>query len=94
MAAPPTVFAQILRLVPRAEFEKLAREHGGHKRVRSCSCWAQLASLLSAQRSRQTSLRDLVLPLETKRPFLCHTLGTSDSAHTSYSWMPAWRARA
>jgi len=25
VAAPPTVFAQILRLVPRTEFEKLAR---------------------------------------------------------------------
>jgi hypothetical protein len=78
VAAPPTVFAQILRLVPRTEFEKLAREHGGHKRVRSFSCWAQLGSLLYAQLSRQTSLRDLVLALETKRQFLYHTLGTTE----------------
>ena len=78
MAAPPTVFAQILRLVPRTEFDKLAHGHGGQKRVRSFSCWAQLGSLLYAQLSRQTSLRDLVLALETKRRFLYHTLGTTE----------------
>ncbi|HXQ22026.1 MAG TPA: DUF4372 domain-containing protein, partial [Candidatus Acidoferrales bacterium] len=78
MAAPPTVFGQILRLVPRTEFEKLARGHGGEKRVRSFSCWAQLGALLYAQLSRQTSLRDLVLALATKRRFLYHSMGTTE----------------
>lgn len=74
----PTVFAQILRLIPRTEFEKLAREHGGQKGVRSFSCWAQLGCLLYAQLSRQMSLRDLVLALETKRRFLYQTIGTPE----------------
>ena len=56
-----TVLAQILRMVPRMEFEKLAREHGGENRVRSFPCWSQFACLVYAQLSRQTSLRDLVL---------------------------------
>ena len=46
--------------------------------MRSFSCWAQLGSLLYAQLSRQTSWRDLVLALETKRRFLYHTLGTTE----------------
>ena len=78
MSEPRTVLAQILSLIPRGEFEKLAREHGAQKRVRSFPCWAQLACLVYAQLSRQTSLRDLVIALETKRPFLYHCFGTTD----------------
>ena len=76
MPAIETVLAQILSLVPRGEFEKLAREHGGENRIRSFSCWAQLVCLIYAQLSRQTSLRDLVLALETKKRFLYHLCGT------------------
>jgi len=78
MPEPRTVLAQVLRLVPRGEFEKLARAHGGQKRLRSFSCWAQLVCLVYAQLSRQTSLRDLVLALETKQRFLYHLCGLHD----------------
>ena len=83
MSESRTVFAQILSLVPRAEFEKLAREHGGQKRVRSFPCWAQLACLVYAQLSRQTSLRDLVIALETRKPFLYHCFGTPEVRRTT-----------
>ena len=73
-----TVLAQILRMVPRSEFEKLAREHRGENRVRSFPCWSQFACLVYAQLSRQHSLRDLVLALETKRPLLYHCIGTNE----------------
>ena len=78
MAAPRTVLSQILSLVPRREFDKLAREHGGEKRVRSFACWTQFACLVYAQLSRQTSLRDLELALETKKAFLYHCVGTTE----------------
>ena len=77
MSESRTVLAQILSLVPRREFEKLAREHGAQKRVRSFPCWTQLGCLVYAQLSRQTSLRDLVIALETKRPLLYHCFGTT-----------------
>lgn len=83
VAATQSVLAQILSLVPRSEFAKLAREHGGENRIRSFSCWAQFVCLLSAQLSRQTSLRDLVLALETKRRFLYHLCGTADIRRTT-----------
>jgi len=72
-----TVLGQILGLIPRGEFEKLAREHGGQKGVRSFPCWAQLACLIYAQLGRQTSLRDLVIALRTKQPFLYHCFGVT-----------------
>jgi hypothetical protein len=77
-----TVLAQILRMVPRMEFEKLAREHGGENRVRSFPCRSQFACLVYAQLSRQTSLRDLVFALETKRPLLYHCVGTTEVRST------------
>ena len=83
MSESRTVFAQILSLVPRGEFENLAREHGGQKRVRSFPCWAQLACLVYAQLSRQTSLRDLVIALETRKPFLYHCFGTTEVRRTT-----------
>ncbi|MGH9891436.1 MAG: DUF4372 domain-containing protein, partial [bacterium] len=78
MPGTNTVLAQILSLVPRKEFARLAHEHGGEKGIRSFSCWAQFVCLLYAQLSRQTSLRDLVLALETKKRFLYHLCGTTD----------------
>jgi len=83
MSEPRTVLTQILSLIPRREFEKLTREHGGEKRVRSFPCWAQLGSLVYAQLSRQTSLRDLVIALETKRPLLYHCFGTTTVHRTT-----------
>lgn len=61
MAENQPVLSQVLSLVPRAEFEKRVREHGGEKRVRSFPCWTQCACLVDAQLGRQTSLRDLVI---------------------------------
>ena len=78
MSERDTVLRQILGLVPRGEFEKLVREHGGEKHVRSFSCWSQFACLVYAQLSRQNSLRDLVYALETKKTFLYHCFGTSE----------------
>jgi Transposase DDE domain/Domain of unknown function (DUF4372) len=78
VAATRTVLSQILSLVPRGEFEKLAREHGGEKRIRSFPCWTQFACLVYAQLSRQTSLRDLELALETKNAFLYHCFGATE----------------
>ena len=83
MSASRPVLAQFLSLVPRSEFEKLAREQGGEKGVRSFPCWTQFACLVYAQLSRQTSLRDLVIALETKQSFLYHCFGTRTIRRTT-----------
>jgi putative transposase len=73
-----TVLSQILQLVPRSEFDKLVREHRGEKGIRSFPCWTHFVSLVYAQLSRQTSLRDIVLALETKKSCLYHTFGVTE----------------
>ena len=78
MAEGRTVLSQILQLVPRTEFDKLVREHQGEKGLRSFPCWAHFVCLVYAQLSRQMSLRDIVLALETKRPLLYHTFGVAE----------------
>jgi hypothetical protein len=78
MAKGRTVLSQILQLVPRTEFEKLVREHRGEKGIRSFPSWTHFVCLVYAQLSRQMSLRDIVLALETKNSLLYHTFGVTE----------------
>ncbi len=55
-----TVFAQILKLVPRHEFDRLANEHHQGQKLRRMSRWSQFVALGMAQLSGRCSLRDVV----------------------------------
>ncbi|MBI2606133.1 MAG: DUF4372 domain-containing protein [Deltaproteobacteria bacterium] len=46
--AQPTVFSQVVELVPRTEFEAIVARHDGDARVRSLDCWTWFGSLSSA----------------------------------------------
>lgn len=55
-----TVFAQLLKLVPRHRFEVLAKEHHMGRRFRKTSRWSQFVALAMGQLSGRHSLRDVV----------------------------------
>ena len=55
-----TVVAQMLKLIPRHEFEKLANQHHRGRSFRKASRWSQFVTLLIAQLSGRNSLRDIV----------------------------------
>lgn len=59
MAHTSTVLAQLLRLVPRHEFQSLAKRHHRGQRLRKSSRWDQFVALLMAQLSGRQSLRDI-----------------------------------
>lgn len=59
MAHTSTVLAQRLRLVPRHEFQSLAKRHHRGQRLRKSSRWDQFVALLMAQLSGRQSLRDI-----------------------------------
>lgn len=59
MAHANTVFSQLLRLVSRHEFERLASVHHVGQRLRKISRWDQFVSLFMAQLSGRQSLRDM-----------------------------------
>ena len=60
MAHCNTILSQILKLVPRHEFEILAKQHHSGRSFRKASRWSQFVSLTMAQLSGRNSLRDIV----------------------------------
>lgn len=55
-----TIFSQILKLVPRHEFETLAKQHHSGRSFRTASRWSQFVTLAMAQLAGRISLRDIV----------------------------------
>ena len=72
MAHHNTVFAQLLRLLPRHEFEAEAREHQYGQGLRVMSRWAQFVALGFAQLTGRQSLRDIVSNLSAQGRKLYH----------------------
>ena len=72
MAHHNTVFAQLLRLLPRHEFEAEAREHQHGQELRVMSRWAQFVALGFAQLTGRQSLRDIVSNLSAQGRKLYH----------------------
>jgi putative transposase len=84
MAHCNTVFAQILRLVPRHEFEHLAKQHHSGRSFRTTSRWSQFVAMTMAQLAGRHSLRDIVENLYAQTHRLYH-LGGSTLSRTSLS---------
>ena len=66
MAHHNTVFAQLLKLVPRHQFETLAKTHHVGRRFRKTSRWSQFVALAMGQLSGRHSLRDVVANAEAQ----------------------------
>ncbi len=67
MAHSNTVFAQLLKLMPRHRFEALAETHHVGRRFRKTSRWSQFVALAMGQLSGRHSLRDVVANAEAQR---------------------------
>ncbi|MGB7934015.1 MAG: IS4 family transposase [Gammaproteobacteria bacterium] len=72
MAHHNTVFAKLLKYIPRHEFEKLANQHHTGRRFRTASRWSQFVAMALAQLSGRTSLRDIVANLSVQAHRLYH----------------------
>lgn len=67
-----TVFSQLLKLVPRHEFETLANQHQSGRSFRTASRWAQFVTMTMAQLSGRNSLRDIVENMSAQAHRLYH----------------------
>jgi hypothetical protein len=56
LAHNSTVFAQLLKLIPRHEFETLAKEHHQGQKLRKMSRWSQFVALSLGQLAGRASL--------------------------------------
>ncbi|MDF0708095.1 IS4 family transposase [Flagellimonas okinawensis] len=66
------VFAQLTEFLPRRAFDRIVKEHGGNKYVRSFTCWNQMLCMVFGQLTSRDSMRDLMLSLEAHRPKYYH----------------------
>jgi hypothetical protein len=55
--ASPTVFSQLIKLIPRTQFQELVARHDGDRRVRSLDCWTWFGALLFGQMTGHDSIR-------------------------------------
>ena len=72
MPTRPTVFGQLLQLVPFSHFEHLVHKHQSNRYAKDFTAWAHLVCLLYAHLSRRDGLRDLVACLNAQQPLLYH----------------------
>ncbi len=82
MAHHNTIFAQLLKLVPRHEFEPLAKRHHTGQKLRKTSRWSQFIALTLGQLAGRRSLRDIESNMKAQRPRLYH-LGADSMARSS-----------
>ena len=54
-----SIFAQILQLFPRAEFESAVQKHGAERHARGFTSWGQFIALLFCQLGHAKSLREI-----------------------------------
>ncbi len=55
--AQPTVFEQVIKLIPRTEFQSIVYKNEGDKGVRTLDCWTWFGSLLFGQLTGHDSIR-------------------------------------
>lgn len=79
-----TVIAQMLKLIPRHEFDTLANQHHSGRSFRKASRWSQLVTMVVAQLSGRNSLRDIVDNMAAQMHRLYH-LGSAKLSRTTLS---------
>jgi len=77
-----TVFGQVLKLVPRYEFDRLAADHHKGRKLRSMTRWKQFVALALGQLAGRHSLRDIETNLAAQGGRLYH-LGAGKVARSS-----------
>ncbi len=84
MAHCNTILSQILKLIPRHEFEVLANRHHSGRTFRRASRWSQFVTLAMAQLSGRSSLRDIVDNVSSQTHRLYH-LGSAKLSRSNLS---------
>ena len=86
MAHNNTVLSQLLKMIPRHEFESLAKQHHSGRSFRTASRWSQCVTLMMAQLSGRKSWRDIVENASSQAHRLYH-LGSVKLSRSNLSRM-------
>jgi len=85
-----SMFSQILKLIPRIEFERMVRETGAEYRSKGFSSWSQFVGMLFCQLGRAHSLREIEGGLRSCEGKLAH-LGIEAPVRSSLSYANSHR---
>ncbi len=67
-----TILSQLLKLIPRHEFEHLSLQHDGKRRIGALSRWSQFVAMFTCQVSGLSSLRDIESTLHAQKQHHYH----------------------
>ncbi len=84
MAHNNTVLGQLLKFIPRHEFETLANQHHSGRSFRTASRWSQFVTMAMAQLAGRNSLRDIVENISAQTHRLYH-LGSAKLSRSNLS---------
>lgn len=79
-----TILNQILKIIPRHEFESLANKHHSGRKFRTTNRWSQFTAIVLAQLSGRQSLRDIVENMKAQAHRLYH-LGVGALSKSNFS---------
>lgn len=85
MNASCSMFSQILKLIPRIEFERIVKETGAEYASKGLSSWTQFVAMLFCQLGRANSLREIEGGLKSCEGKLAH-LGIEAPVRSSLSY--------
>jgi len=85
-----SMFSQILKLIPRTDFQGLVQQTGAEARSKGLSSWSQFVAMLFCQLGRAHSLREIEGGLKSCEGKLVH-LGIEAPARSSLSYANAHR---
>lgn len=68
-----TLFSKILKIIPKAQFNKIVDTYSGNKSIKTFRCWDQFASMLYGQIIGCESMRDMVSCYNANHNLFYHT---------------------
>ena len=72
MSTVSSIFSQILKLIPRGDFDAAVRKHGAERNAKGFTSWGQLVAMLFCQLGSVSSLRDITNGLAASEGKLRH----------------------
>jgi len=89
-----SIFSQVLKLVPRADFDAAVRKHKAERNAKGFTCWGQFVAMLFCQLGSVNSLRDIVNGLAASEGKLRHLGLPSAPKRSTLSYANAHRPSA
>jgi hypothetical protein len=78
-----SIFAQLLQLFPREQFQQAVNQHAGDRHARGFTCWGQFVAMLFCQLGQAKSLREICNGLMAIEGKLKHLgIGTAPNKST------------